>query len=452
MDINKKQKNKFPIALLLASLFLGIIFAHAKKGIADESISQIENQDEEADETQKKIEELQKKAEIYREIIDIKRKQSSTLSNQLSMTDTNIQEVQSQIDASTQQINDYNKQIIRLGSQIKEKESIIKNQKKILANLMQFYWESTQRSPISSYLSDGNFASFLVTKDQMSQTGDKIKNLVESVTDLKTDLESQSAELDKKKTEIVNAHQKLQDQNEDLQSVKDQREDLLAQTKGEEARYAKMLARVEEQKQELLNLDQLFLSGNFSVEGLSAADFIKKNQPSSSSLASTSWFYSQKDPRWADQNIGNSNSDMKNWGCAVTSVAMVATFHGDSVTPGSLAKKPIFSSDLIKWQMNEWSGAKIELSAQYGSSHRNISWSSIDSELKKKHPVIIYIGKSGGKGGHYVVVHTKDEKKGKYVVHDPYFGPNLYLDTSRALVGAMGSSTGTYMDQMIIYN
>lgn len=448
MKKNNKQKNKLAFFSIPTALFIGLIFLFVQKGFADESITQITQTSD--DETQKKIEELEKKAEVYREIIDIKKKQSNSLSDQLSVTNTNIQQVQAEIDASKEQINDYNTQIIRLGNQIKEKQLIIERQKKILSNLMQAYWESTQKSPISSYLSDGNFASFLVTKDQMSQTGDKIKSLVDSMTDLKLDLEKQSAELDHKKTEIVDAHAELQDKSEDLQSIKDQRQDLLDQTKGEEARYAKMLARVEQQKQELLNIDQLFQSGNFSVGGLSLSDYIKKNQPSSDVQASTSWFYSQKDPRWADQNIGNSNSDMKNWGCAVTSVAMVAKFYGDSTTPGTLARKPIFSSDLINWQMSGWSGAKISL-ASYGSSHSNIKWSVIDSELSKKHPVIIYIGKTGGKGGHYVVIHTKDTKKNKYVVHDPYFGPNLYLDTSRALVGAMGTDTGTYMDQMIIY-
>lgn len=448
MKKNIKQKNNLVIFSFLTALSLGLIFAFVQKGFADESISSI-SQNEEEDETQKKIEELEQKAKVYREIIEIKRKQSSTLNDQLSITDTNIQEVQTQIDASQQQINEFNSQIIRLSSQIKEKEKIIENQKRILSNLMQAYWESTQKNPISTFLVNGNFAAFLVNKDMMAQAGDKIKELSKSVSEIKAQLESQSAELDKKKTEIVSAHQKLQDQNSNLQAVKDQREDLLVQTKGEEARYAKMLARVEQQKQELLNIDQLFTNGNFSVGGLSVADYIKKNQPSSSAYASTSWFYSQKDSRWADQNIGNSNSDMKNWGCAVTSVAMVANFYGDSINPGQLARKPIFSSDLIKWDMGSWDGTKISL-ASYGSSHNNISWTTIDSEIKKNHPVIVYIGKSGGKGGHYAVIHTKD-KNGKYVVHDPYFGPNIYLDTTRALVGAMGVNTGTYLDQMIVY-
>lgn len=450
MKKNIKPKNKSLIFLVLTSLFVGWIFVCVQKTLADESITSIAEKDKkEEEERQKKLEELSKLEKTYKEIIEIKQKQSNTLSNQLSLTDTNIQQVKAEIDSNKQKIDQYNSEIIRLGSQIQEKEIIIERQKKILANLMQSYWESTQRNALNSLLIDGDFASILVHKDQMSQAGDRIKGLADSVSDIKSELEKQRVEIDKKKAELVTVHQELENKNDDLQSIKEQREDLLAQTKGEEARYAKMLARVEAQKQELLNIDQLFTNGNFSIDGLSVADFIKKNQPPSSSLASTSWYFSQKDSRWANQNIGNSNSDMKNWGCAVTSVAMVANYYGDSITPGSLAKKPIFSYDLIKWDMGSWSGSKIEL-ASYGSAHRNINWSSIDKELKDKNPVIIYIGKTGGKGGHYVVIHTKD-KKGKYVVHDPYFGPNIYLDTSRALVGAMGTNTATYMDQMVIY-
>ncbi|HAR99700.1 MAG: Membrane protein [Candidatus Moranbacteria bacterium GW2011_GWC2_37_73] len=452
MKINIKQKKKYISLFLIAALGVGISFLFWQNIKAE--TDSIENEITEAqEETQEKIEELEKRADVYREIIDIKKKQGETLNNQLAITDTSIQQVQAQIEVSKQQIDDYNSQITRIEAQIKEKSETILSQKEMLANLMQAYYEVNLASPIVSYLTSGNIASFIVEKDRLSQTGDKIKDLVVSVKEIRDDLEVQSKELDKKKGEFVVTKEKLQNQGSTLESAKKQKETLLAQTKGEEARYAQLLERVEQQKQDLLNMDQLFLSGNFSVGGLSADEYIKKNTPPSSVFASTSWFFSQKDPKWADVNIGNSTSDMKNWGCAVTSVAMVAKFYGDSkITPGILAKKPIFSFDLMKWQMNEWSDAKITLVDTYGSSHRNLSWTAIDSLVKNKQPVIVYIGKSGGKGGHYVVIHTKESKTGKYVVHDPYFGANLYLDTSRALVGAMGTSTSTYLDQMIVYN
>src|SRR6266567_2297465 len=227
MDKKDKQKRYHFTILALTALTSSVTFLQYRDSFADNSIAQIDQQSSAtSDETQQKIDELQKRADIYRQIIDIKKQQSNSLNDQLSLTASNIQQVQAQIDASKQQIDDYNSQIIRLGAQIKAKEETISFQKKLLSNLMQAYYEVTQKNPLSAYLSDGNFASFLVTKDQLSQTGDKIKSLAETVADLKSSLEVQSADLDTKKTAIVTASQKLQDQNNNLQNVKDQRQSL----------------------------------------------------------------------------------------------------------------------------------------------------------------------------------------------------------------------------------
>ena len=49
-----------------------------------------------------------------------------------------------------------------------------------------------------------------------------------------------------------------------------------------------------------------------------------------------------------------------------------------------------------------------------------------------------------------MVIHHKDDN-GKYVVHDPYWGPNIFLDSTRENIGVLyGSSTS--IDQMIIYH
>ena len=445
MNTKTKLKNKYIVFASVAAVSASASFLFWQKGKADTpSVAQLSQANTTiSDETQQKIDELQRRADVYREIIDIKKKQGETLNNQLSITDTNIQQVQAQIEVSKQQIDDFNDQITRIEAQIREKEDLIATQKEILVNLVQSYYEVNLASPIISYLTDGNIASFIVKKDRIAQTGDKIQELLNSIKSIKDDLESQSAELDKKKSEFVVAHEKLQSQSSDLESVKQQRADLLAQTKGEEARYSQLLARVEEQKQELLDIDQYFAASGLSVDSYP--------KPSSSSFASTSWFFSQRDPAWGDATIGNTKTLMKSYGCAVTAVAMVLKEHGGSDNPGTLAKKSMFSGDLINWP-SSWTSPKISLISSISHGSGSVDWSTIDAQIAKGNPVIVYIGKTQGGGGHYVVIHHKEASTGKYVVHDPYFGPNIYLDTSRALVGAMGQNSTTKIDQMIIYN
>jgi hypothetical protein len=197
---------------------------------------------------------------------------------------------------------------------------------------------------------------------------------------------------------------------------------------------------VEAQKRELFNFSE---ASNLAEVDASVGNYAK---PDSKYWASTDWYFSQKDSRWGNKTIGNSNSLMKDYGCAVTSVSMTFRFAGASIDPGKMSKQKIFYYDLIKWPAS-WN-PDIELTSSI--NHGNINWKTIDKEIANQHPVIVFIKKTNGRGGHYVVIHNKNSKD--YIVHDPYFGSNLYLGTSRALVGALGLNSGTKIDQMIIYH
>lgn len=444
MKMNIKRKNNTATnkikVLIGAIIFFAAFLIFCE--VNAESITNISNGSSNSDENQDKLEELKRKAEIYRQIIEIKQKQGETLSNQLEITNTNIQQVENQIELSTKQIEDLNSQIIRIQEQIKENETLIESQRKLLGQIIQAYHETNNTEPILIYLSGKNIASFMVEKDRIAQTGDKIKKLVDSIMEIKKSLDGKIVELDQKKGEFVNKNQELQDKNDDLESVKKQKQSLLSQTQGEEEKYKILLAKVEKQKEELLDIDQFF-----AASGLSADSYPK---PDSKYFASTDWFYYQWDSRWGNDNIGNTRTKMKSYGCAVTSVSMVFKKKGISMTPGKLADKPIFSGDLINWYDSKDWEKNWPVPDSHGYSHGNISWSVVDSKIKNGTPVIVYIRRSKG-GGHYVVVHNKDSK-GKYVVHDPYFGSNIFLETSRALVGTLGTSSSTSIDQMIIYN
>lgn len=439
--MNIKIKNSFTnkIKFLMgAILFFAAFLIFC--GVKAESINNISGTGSLSTDDKEELKELNEKAETYRKIIEIKQKQGETLSNQISITDASIGQIENQMKMISKQIEDLNDQIIRIQKEIKENEAMIEVNKKLLGQIMQVYYESSNTSPFFTYLSGGNLKSFMVKEDRISQTGDKIKELIDIIKKIKEDLNEENNQLDQKKSEFLSKNQELQEKNNDLNSIKDQKQSLLNETQGEEQRYQQLLAKIEAQKNELLNIDDYF-----SASGLSADSYPK---PDSKYFASTSWYYSQWDSRWGNKNIGNTRTKMKNYGCAVTSVAMVFTEHGGSITPGYLASKPIFYGDLINWP-SSWSSPKLSLISS--KSHGNVSWSTIDSQIKKGNPVIVYIKKSNGSQGHYVVIHHKDAA-GKYVVHDPYFGANIFLDTSRALVGALGSSSKTSIDQMIIYN
>jgi hypothetical protein len=150
-------------------------------------------------------------------------------------------------------------------------------------------------------------------------------------------------------------------------------------------------------------------------------------------------YYSQRDSRWANKRIGGTKYLMADFGCAVTSVAMAYKFNSSNTTPQTILSSADFTTQaLIYWPSGWLNSGKVS----------SVDWKAVDSELSKKNVVIAHIKTSSGPG-HYVVIHHKDNKD--YVVHDPYFGSNLYLKTSMALMSATSNGSTTKIDQTIIY-
>jgi peptidoglycan hydrolase CwlO-like protein len=383
-------------------------------------------------------EDLEKKAKVYENLIKLKNKQQDALSDQLDNINTEQAKTLTQLQETQKKVQTLDQQINNLADEIKEGEIKVDFQKKILSGLMQVYFEYDQQGVLPLVLADKAFSETLNHLDYVEQSGEKISNLLAEIKKTKQELVDNQNSLIQKKEESDKAKETLVDKKETLQATENQKTNLLVQTQGEEEKYKKLLARVEAQKEELFDFSA---ASNLDDVSSSVSSYPKP----SSNLASTSWYFSQKDSRWGNKKIGNSKTLMKDYGCAVTAVSMVFREKGASIDPGKMASQKIYYYDLIKWPVT-WSPGISLISS---TSHGNIKWSTIDAQIKKGNPAIVYIKRSRG-GGHYVVVTGKDSKD--YIVHDPYFGANLYLGTSKSLVGKLGTDSKVSIDQMIIYN
>lgn len=388
---------------------------------------------------QKKCQDLEKKAQILQNIIDIKNAQQDTLAAQMASIDKDQAVTKAALDQAQKEADDLSKRVDSLERELADKNKEVDVQKKLLSGLMQSYYEYDQQGLLEVAVINEDISSILNQSDYLEQSGVKVKSLLSDLQANRDAIQKDYEDLKQNKDDLDQKKADLADKQDSLDASENLKQALLAQTQGEEAKYQKLLDHVEKQKGELFdfseasNLDQIKSS-------VSAYPSPKSN------LASTSWYFRQDDSRWGNTKIGNSKSLMSDYGCAVTAVAMVFRKNGANTDPGKMAKQKIFSFDLINWPTS-WPPS-IDLVSSI--SHGNISWSTIDKQIGKGNPVIVYIRKTNGRGGHYVVVTGKDKKD--YIVHDPYFGPNLYLSTSKSLVGKIGVDSKVSVDQMIIYN
>ena len=436
------MKNKIYILGLITSCFFGVVFSFAWLVQAADTTGLTEEEQDKIEDKNDEIEKLNEKAAAYEKMLLLKQKQKNLLGTQISNLNANIDDIKKSIQENSDKLAELNKKNDELQSEISKSDLLIQGQRKILANIIRDYQENNDDNYTKIIFNIENFSIASERNDYLDQTSDKIMEITDNLKTLQVKIKSSQSEILKNKDQLVDVKSKLEEENTHLMSTKTQKNNLLVQTEGDEATYQAKLEKIEKQKQELLgDIDELY-NANFAE--ISA--FASGLERPTSGLGSTNWYYSQKDPRWGNENIGNSKSKMKDLGCAVTSVAMVFTCQGEHVNPKQLSDKPIFSWDLINWPTN-WDSLTLSSS----TAHAGVNWNTIDREIQANNPVIVFVNARNG-AGHYVVIHHKADN-GKYVVHDPYWGANIYLDSSIELLSKLYkvSITKRAVNQMIIY-
>lgn len=407
----------------------------------DENSERLSNIDGTLDKKIKDLSEIESKIETYGKMVEVKQDEQKTLSNQINVIDNQIDRTKEEVKKFEKEIEINDMEIQQLELKIEEQNELLKKKQAALKVLINDLYRKEEKDLIEILLSYSGISSFIQEIAYTEQANQRVFNKLLEINSVRRDLGSKQQEEKDKHNELETNRQKRLEKTFYLEGEQNSREKLLTETQGEEDRYQGLLKRFEEEKQTLLgDIDELSASKSGELEST------RSHQPKpTSGLASTDWYFSQRDSRWGGNNIGFSSTKMSKYGCAVTCVSMVLRYHGVNINPGILAHQPIFSNDLIVWP-DQWQYVK----RAGGYAHGNINWDTVDSEIADHSPVIVFVRANGRGAGHYVVIHHKD-KNGKYVVHDPYWGSNMYLDSTRENISVLYGS-GTSVDQMIVYH
>jgi peptidoglycan hydrolase CwlO-like protein len=313
------------------------------------------------------------------------------ISKDISTTEGDLSETQSKISQTQTSID-------QLTKDLAQKDIELKDQKIKLNKAIVEIYRSSSKSDIQlllggSYLGEENNESKYLETIQI-----QVKSIYEKISQLKDSMEQQKSDEEKEKATLDELKSRQSGYLSNLDYQKDMSAKIKANAEGALGNYQKQIASLEAQKQSLLAAQSTIRSG-----GSNGGSDLVVSSP-------TSWYFSQRDPTWSSATIGNSDSTIGQYGCAVTSLAMVLRYYGSSVTPLSLASNSdYFYNDLIRWP--SYDGHSLQRS--------NSSWSDVDNSLNQGHPVITKLNYSGGT--HFVVIESK-MSNGKYAILDPYFG------------------------------
>ncbi len=317
--------------------------------------------------------------------ITVLQKQAGTLSNQIAQFNAQIKLTTLKISQTQDQIALLGGRIVQLG------DSLTSLTAAFSSRAVETYKLSRFENNFTFILSATDLTDAVSRLHYLQKIQEEDRSLLDKLQTAQTSYQGQKADQE-------TLQKQLQTQQTNLNTQKVAKNNLLIATKNDEVKYQSLLAQAIAQRNS-------FLSFVNSQGGAS----ILQNQ----TVQQGSWgyYYNQRDGEWGNGYLGSSHLTMADYGCLVTSVAMMATHAGKNLKPVDIANTPsaFFSPNsdtaLLYWQFSV-NGINVNLNS--------VSTSELDQKLSIG-PVIVglYSGPD-----HYIVL--KSGSGGNYVMNDPF--------------------------------
>ncbi len=352
--------------------------------------------------------------------------QKGTLSSAISYLDSKIELATISISQSEKKIAALEKEISGLSDKIGILDkSLGSTSQLLLARIIETY-KKGRIEPVYLFVTADGFSDFLTRYNYLKIVQAHDRNLMYQMEQTRLNYDSQKNLKEEKQAEMETIKANLEKQHSALSQEKENKKTLLTETKGKEAEYQRILARLEAEKTKLSGASLFGKPTEFKV-------WTEANN-----------YFNQTDERWAMDLIGggvffnpNDPSYLWKYGCAVTSMAMVLKKQGVDVNPKTLSAQSIYVTDLIAWQdvpkLETIGGSIVVKGHSYGGSP---DWQTIDNKLSEGKWVIVYVSDKA----HYVVLLSKEGSD--YKMHDPYFGNELSFNSKYSQ---------SAVDEMVIY-
>ncbi len=348
---------------------------------------------------------IKRKISVCEQSVENTRNQASTLQNAINSINNQIVVQELRIEQTLVEIDQLETEIIELEDRIEGLGTSLDGLARILIErIRSSYKEKRMGESSLSILVSGS-----IYKSSQVQKYIQNAELQTAQTMQMAEYQRQNYDLQKKHKELkqkeLEATRKvLKQQQASLANTRASKQQLLTQTQNDEARYQALLS---EAIKELSSLKSYVKSQVGSATCMA----------SSPSKGKDGIYFSQRDPRWCKQKIGNSSEILGEVGCLISSASMLLKHNGVDTSPSQLAYNTSYFSlntAMLLRSQSLFSGMKYEFHGR--------NFSVLDSELEADRPVIVHLN-IGTADGHFIVL--VDKKDGEYIMNDPLFGPDL---------------------------
>ncbi|MEI6498732.1 MAG: C39 family peptidase [bacterium] len=349
---------------------------------------------------QKLAEANQKKAEaqIYNDQIYEYNKQITQISNSISTTEGKIADTQNNID--------------NLAQKIKDAEYDLAQQQEKNGDVIASWYIEDQGGLLEAMIGANNLSEIATKQQYFDSTRRQIELACEKIQIVKADLAKQKQDQEAQMETLTGLKNDQTTRQANLQNTKNQKNNLLSNTK---TAIVDLKAQAEKYQAEA-NRIRTILATIYNASGTPVGSDLK-------SSIDGAWYYSQRDARWSDKNLSPSYLKIGEYGCYITSLAMVSTYYGNGISPAQMVDVSNFGYDGNFYGFDSNAGITI---AQQG----RVNWDTVNNELANNRPVIVsvYTGHgtafNGDGSNHFIVITGKSG--GSYQIHDPYWQSASY--------------------------
>lgn len=391
-------------ALLLSLIVAGGFFAlgsEPAQALTSNQIQQLQNQQK-----QLKAEAARKQAEAAQAAKDAAqlKSQAQSLNAQLADKQADVAQTKATIGEVTSTIAD--KQAAIEASQ-KDLDEQNRNKDELLRSL----YETGGFDPTLAAITSSTVSELVDRQQYFSSIEESLELAIGEIKDKQAQLAQQQAA--------------LKEQQDALTALKAQQESDEAQIAATKATtLAEQAQAVAEQQQaadqaKALQAQVLAIESKLSVLTATArwgTDII-------STGGSAGWAYNQLNYY---THLGSSPFTVHDYGCLVTSIAMVSTFYGHRVTPADIASH----TGWFDRNGNAFVSTIVDSLGMTVTNQGPVDWDTVDAELARNHPVIVsvylpQVGALNADGSsHFVVI--EDKVGGQYLMEDPLGGGRGY--------------------------
>jgi peptidoglycan hydrolase CwlO-like protein len=345
---------------------------------------------------------LSQQVEDAKKQAQAKQTQADALKNQINKVSTQINQTESSINSLSSQISQTGKDIADLDGKIQDQMDKLATEKAKMSTLVSSWYMERQDGLLVTLLDTNNISEMVDREQSYNSTYQQLETISDNISKAKDDLNNKRNEKANQMSALDGLKSDQEAQKSNLEANKQIKNRLLNDTNG----AITDLNQKQQQAQERIK------AVDAQIRALTATRIWGGQIVSSNDGG---WYFTQTGNY---THLGNSPYTVSQYGCLITSMAMVATYYGHNVSPSDIASNTALFDDNGYLQVNSPPGIGVNILPS-----RTVDWNVVDDEVSNDRPVIvsIYLPSVGAVNrdgsSHFIVI--KGKSNGKYLMHDP---------------------------------